>query len=91
LELIPAVAAHSVQFLVLNPQNLSRPELHRIFSDPESRQTGDGRSVVKDFLRKYNTGVVNDLLRLWFFGSVVKGVVTLFRYARISAVSLAAP
>jgi len=72
LELIPAVAAHSVQFLVLNPQNY--PDLNsteavrhrfgqrqvlcykmvlrralanfiskRIFSHPESRQTGDGR------------------------------------------------
>ena len=36
-------------------------------------------------------GVVNDLPRLWFSGCVVKGVVTVFPYARISAVSLATP
>jgi hypothetical protein len=50
----------------------------------------DGRLFVKDILLKHNAGVVNDLPRLWFFGCVVKGVVTFFRYARISAVSIAA-
>jgi hypothetical protein len=37
-----------------------------------------GRLFVEGFLSSTITGVVNDLPRLWFFGCVVKGVVTFF-------------